>query len=294
MSIATLLELSAVIIRHQGGAAAPSLLTLNGNALPAGDFDPSRDRTLERGLRRWVEAMSGLRLGYVEQLYTFGDGLRQQSSIAGAPHVVSVGYLALTRDAVASHGHWQGWYDFFPWEDHRQGPPPMIAQDILPALEAWAGLEASGKRRARIRRLFAEWDEERVLDRYELLFEAGLVREAGAATGFGQPMQADHRRILATALSRLRGKLKYRPVLFELMAPAFTLTELQETAEAISGIALHKQNFRRMVEASGLIEPTGTQSLRRGGRPAAEFRYRRDALSDRADSTVRFGGARRG
>ena len=67
-----------------------------------------------------------------------------------------------------------------------------------------------------------------MLDRYELLYEAGLVVEAqrdgrvGAATApavpLGVPMRFDHRRILATAISRLRAKLKYRPVVFELMA----------------------------------------------------------------------------
>ena len=64
-------------------------------------------------------------------------------------------------------------------------------------------------------------------------------------------MRFDHRRILATAIARLRGKLKYRPVVFELMPREFTLTELQRTVEAISGRRLHKQNFRRLVEAGG-------------------------------------------
>ena len=70
-------------------------------------------------------------------------------------------------------------------------------------------------------------------------------------------MRFDHRRILATAISRLRAKLKYRPVVFELMADEFTLTELQRTVEAISGRHLHKQNFRRLVEGAALVEPTG-------------------------------------
>ena len=51
----------------------------------------------------------------------------------------------------------------------------------------------------------------------------------------GTPMIFDHRRILATAIARLRGKLKYRPVVFELMAPSFTLLELQRTVEALVG-----------------------------------------------------------
>ncbi len=72
------------------------------------------------------------------------------------------------------------------------------------------------------------FDEEKVLERYELLYEAGLVEEARrdgrAAAQFwasrpllGRTMQFDHRRIVATALGRLRGKLKYRPLVFELL-----------------------------------------------------------------------------
>lgn len=80
-------------------------------------------------------------------------------------------------------------------------------------------------------------------------------------------MLYDHRRILATAISRLRTKLKYRPVVFELMAHSFTLTELQRCVEAISGRHLHKQNFRRLVEGTELVEPTGETSTATAAAP---------------------------
>jgi hypothetical protein len=145
------------------------------------------------------------------------------------------------------------------------------------------------------------WDEERVLDRYELLYEAGLIeeahrdgREAALARrnppALGEPMRFDHRRILATAIARLRAKLKYRPVVFELMPREFTLTALQRTVEAISGRHLHKQNFRRLVESSALVEPTGDTSKETGGRPAAMFRFRRDVLAERPAAGFRLGG----
>jgi hypothetical protein len=70
-------------------------------------------------------------------------------------------------------------------------------------------------------------------------------------------MALDHRRILATALGRLRGKLKYRPVVFELLPPTFTLFQLQRVVEALAGVRLHKQNLRRLVETGGLVESTG-------------------------------------
>jgi hypothetical protein len=87
-------------------------------------------------------------------------------------------------------------------------------------------------------------------------------------------MGSDHRRILATGLGRLRSKLKYRPVLFDLTPEAFTLSELQAAAEAVSGLTLHKQNFRRAVERAGLVEPTGRMSSATGGRPAELFRFK--------------------
>ena len=102
-------------------------------------------------------------------------------------------------------------------------------------------------------------------------------------------MRFDHRRILATAIARLRAKLKYRPVVFELMPDEFTLTELQRTVEAISGRHLHKQNFRRLVETAALVEPTGEMSTATGGRPAALYRFRREIMRERHAPGLRLG-----
>ena len=66
-------------------------------SLPFGPFDPLHHRTMEIGLRGWVKEQAGLDLGYIEQLYTFGDRGRHRSHDDDEPHVVSVGYLALTR-----------------------------------------------------------------------------------------------------------------------------------------------------------------------------------------------------
>jgi len=177
-------------------------------------------------------------------------------------------------------------------------------------LDDWAGRAEKPEpgrplsRRERVRFCFgaggSPWDEEKVLDRYELLYEAGLVEEArrdGRAAALarsrlptlGEPMRFDHRRILATAIARLRAKLKYRPVVFELMAHEFTLTELQRTVEAISGRRLHKQNFRRLVEAAALVEPTGDTSTATGGRPAALYRFRREVVQERPSPGLRLG-----
>ena len=119
--------------------------------LPFGPFDPLAHRTLELGLREWVEEQTGLRLGYVEQLYSFGDRGRHALLGDTGPHVVSVGYLALTRiNDVTQQPRVPGaafepWYRYFPWEDWRKERPPILESDILPALNAWAK-EAEARR----------------------------------------------------------------------------------------------------------------------------------------------------
>jgi ADP-ribose pyrophosphatase YjhB (NUDIX family) len=89
----------------------------------------------------------------------------------------------------------------------------------------------------------------------------------------------DHDEILAYALRRLRYKLEYTAVGFELLPEEFTLTEIQQTYEIILGEALDKRNFRRRMLASGIIEPTPTKRGG-GGRPARLYRYRADAVAE--------------
>ena len=296
------------------------------DAIPFGPFDPASDRTLELGLRRWVREQTGLELGYVEQLYTFGDRNRDPSECEGGPRVISVAYLALVREGKPSGtagANWREWYLFFPWEDWRAGRPKVIEKHIAPVLHRW--VNAVSEQRIRQERQErsdinfglngAPWVPERVLERYELIYEVQLAIEASRDRGprnseptfssakqnnrpplwtqrLGQPMALDHRRILATALGRLRGKLKYRPVVFELLPSAFTLLQLQRVVEALAGVRLHKQNLRRLVETGGLVEGTSQFDQRTGGRPAELFRFRRDVLRERPAPGVGLPGIR--
>jgi len=262
--------------------------------LPSGAFAPDRDRTLELAARRVLSAQAGLHEGYLEQLYTFGDRHRDPREVSGGPRFVSVGYLALTgMDAVdcrATGSAWHDWYRFFPWEDARGGRPEILDREIVPLLRRWADAGDGAGRAFRARVAFgldgAPWNNEAVLERYECLYElstgpAGL----GAIAALGAPMELDHRRILATAIGRLRGKIKYRPVVFELIGEAFTLSELQRTVEALAGMHLHAPNFRRLVAESGIVERTGDRRPT-PGRPAETFRFRPDVLAERPDPGI--------
>lgn len=320
MSTLIVIGLSAVVVAIRDGEAVVLTVRphdpLTGEAstlagLPFGPFDPDGHRTFELALRAFVTEQTRFDLGYVEQLYTFGDKGRDAPLAdvgAGAARVISIGYLALTPVPVetsAPDTAWSSWSRFFPWEDWRQGRPLLIDEAIAPALRNWAaaGRGDEGESRLdRARTLFALdgalWNEERVLERYELLYEAGLAPEAARdrdrawglpapepqalSPAFGEPMISDHRRILATGLGRLRGKLKYRPVVFELTAPTFTLSELQRTVEAVAGVKLHKQNFRRVLDRTGLVEGLGRYDVETGGRPAELFRFCREQLQNRS------------
>ena len=299
--------LSAVIVAVTGDD--PKVLAIRHGdgreALPSGPLERGH-RTLETGLRNWVERQTLQVLGHVEQLYTFGDRDRGED----AARSLSLAYLALVREARPAgdaDAAWESWYRYFPWEDWREGRPAVL--DILePGLRAWAAAASNARagdlRAERVTLCFGQgngigWNDERVLERYELLYEAGLVAEALRERGSarvapgmsGAEMTADHRRMLALAIARLRGKIKYRPVVFELMPPTFTLLQLQRTVEALSGVLLHKQNFRRLIEQQRLVEETGEATSETGGRPARLVRFRREVLLERPAPGVRLPGS---
>lgn len=258
------------------------------SAMPSGPVSVD-DSTLELAIRRWILEQAGIEVGYVEQLYTFGD-LHRGLHSGGSTRAVSIAYLALVREEQpAPDAAWVDWYELFPWEDHRDGRPSLLDESLLPTLDQWAGDDP--ERIMRLQTAFggdpARWDGIRVLERYELLYEAGLVAETSDGAPEedswkgGRPMAYDHRRMAATALGRLRGKLTYRPVVFELLPGTFTLLTLQRTVEALAGVRLHKQNFRRLVERNRLVEGTGARDRGASGRPAELFRFRPDVLLER-------------
>lgn len=280
-------------------------------SLPCGTFVPSKHGSLEGGVRSCVHAQTGVELRFLEQLCTLGNQSKAEvgAAPASAAHIVSVSYVALVGPRQCSdrtRATWRSWYSFFPWEDWRNGRPECL-NEIEPRLEAWAAepeppyaAQWMPGRRQRVRVAFggagAAWDEEKVAERYELLSEAGI---AGAPTEdapaiaqrlprLTHPTLGGQSLVLARAIGELRRAIKYRPIVFELMHEEFTLFELQKAVEAILGPHLHKQNFRRLVEGCGLVEPTGGLRLRTGGRPAQLYRFRRDVVYEHASPGVRL------
>lgn len=291
-------ELAAVLIAVTDSEA--KVLTVDhGESLPNGPLTPIH-RSLQAGVRQWVETQTHQPLGYVEQLYTFVDTNRQTSS---GHYLIYISYLGLVREEtkpLQSAALWHNWYLYFPWEDHRQGLPTFIEEKLYPIFRHWinAGntIAEQKSREQRVKLCWGispfSWNEEYVLQRYELLYEIGILPEAQTTqsqdlnsnheNSYGKFMAHDHRRVLASAMARLRAKIKYRPVIFELMPPTFTLLQLQQSIEALAGITLHKQNFRRFISQQELIEETGQIDQSGPGRPARLYQFREDVLLERS------------
>jgi hypothetical protein len=130
-------ELTALLITVTDDE--PRVLTIaDGAALPSGPFEQSH-RSLQTGLRAWVERQTRHPLGYLEQLYTFADRDRPQSGQDGG-RVISIGYLGLTREGASSgfgDSSWRSWYRYFPWEDRRTGPSANFTKTLMPQLRRW-------------------------------------------------------------------------------------------------------------------------------------------------------------
>lgn len=177
-------------------------------ALPGGFIN--MDEPLEQAAQRELEEETGLKEGYLEQLYTYGTPDRDPRG-----RVITIAYFAL----IAADAPFQ----------------PEGGSDAARA--AWHPINHL------------------------------------PALAF------DHAEIITYAIRRVRYKLEYSAVGFELLPEEFTLTELQTTYEIILGEKLDKRNFRRRILEAGIIEPT--PHLRTGdGRPARMYRYRDDAVAE--------------
>ncbi len=87
------------------------------------------------------------------------------------------------------------------------------------------------------------------------------------------PLAFDHETILNYALNRLRGKLDYTRIAFNLLPEQFTLRELQRVYEIILNRDLDKRNFRKKILSTGILEDTGVKKMEGTHRPARLYRF---------------------
>jgi hypothetical protein len=303
------------------------------DAWPGGFMEWAADHdSREAALRELKEETGCPAPEHVEPLGSYSTNGRDPRQFAGArdretgewvsrgSRVTTNAYLMLVKHDAFSPRHgddatdarWVDVYTYFPWEDLRSADGRAAAQSALRALNAWAHGHG-GDRAERVEFAWGfglrEWNEERVSERFALLLEAGLVDEAhrdvwgrskGGGKTFGRDMAFDHRQIMADALGRLRGKIKYLPAaLMALLGDEFTLDELQEGCEAIAGRPLHRANFRRAVapakddrptRAPRIVLGTGKRRTRESGPgvPPELFRFREDTLRARLETSIRF------
>jgi 8-oxo-dGTP diphosphatase len=128
---------------------------------------------------------------------------------------------------------------------------------------------------------------------YIAIVPTALAESCAARTGEGQQqwhpvrrlpveMAFDHREIVDYAVRRLRSKVGYSSVGFQLLPSEFTITELQHVYEAVLGLSINRGNFWRRVVDRSVIEPTGKERSVRGKR-AILFRFTQQAFGLREE-----------
>jgi 8-oxo-dGTP diphosphatase len=130
---------------------------------------------------------------------------------------------------------------------------------------------------------------------YALITSEKLSLVAGADAAEAQwfpasslpPLAFDHKSILDYALERLRNKLEYTTVGFQLLPEKFTLGELQAVYEAILGRQLDKRNFRRKLSLLGILKPL-REWQRTGRKPAQLFRFAAARFEKLRDKGILF------
>ena len=274
----------------------PQVLTLQeGALLPSGPFEGDHP-TLQTGLRAWVERQTHHPLGYVEQLYTFAD--RNRAAAGSGRRIVSISYLGLTRERAAAGTARAGLAELVSLL-------PLGGLARRPAQAVWrrrscrgSGVDRRGARPRRQARAAPAgrgaistseaWNEELVLQRYELLYEAAWCRKRGGRASPspipcpGEPMRYDHRRILATGIARLRAKIKYRPVVFELMPPTSPWGSCSAPSRRWPGAACTSRTSAAWSSSRAWSRRPAPLTAETGGRPAKLYRFRREILLERA------------
>jgi ADP-ribose pyrophosphatase YjhB (NUDIX family) len=207
------------------------------------------DESPDTAAGRVLATKAGLDAVFTEQLYTFGAPDRDPRT-----RVLSIAYYALVDAAtlaaavVPRAGA--------PGTAQPRGGQPDSAQ---PAANT---PRPDPARDLVLARLDVPWPG-----------ETGGPVDALASDGAPLPLAFDHAGILGMAVKRVRGKLDYAPIGFELLPPTFSLRDLRLVHEAILGRALNKDSFRRRILDRGLVVATGELATGVGHRPPELYRF---------------------
>lgn len=218
-------------------------------ALPGGFFIDTEDEDLDSAVTRILKKKTGLEDLFVEQLYTFSDLDRDPRSryLRDAEgkmmHIITVAYFALIPPERAQLSRTSA-----PVE--AEGGPEPIAW--CPLSVPWEGLEGGPVQ----------------------VFEPTTAPHTGEAAPAEYTLGFDHAMIIGTAVKRLRGKLDYSAVGYELLPATFPLRALQNVHEAILGQKLNKDSFRRRMLATKQLVETGDSEKDVGHRPAMLYRVK--------------------
>lgn len=191
------------------------------------------DESLDAAAARVLATKVGIQGIFLEQLYTFGQPHRDPRT-----RVITVAYYALI---------------------------PAQRFQINPSVGKDAPTTSLRLDQLRLAPLHVEWEGE-TGGPVEALDESTPQRDK-------LPLAFDHADILGLVVQRLRGKLDYAPIGFELLPRDFTLRQLQSIHETILGRSLNKDSFRRRLLASGLVASTGKLEQAVGHRPAELYRF---------------------
>ena len=198
--------------------------------------------------------------------------------------------LLIRRDQPPCKGMWALPGGFLRIEESLDGASARVLRDkvgidriFFEQLYTFGALGRDPRDRVITVAYFALVDEARLAAALKVnpklaLFEVLLPQDAGVAEicsqdGEIEPLAFDHADILGTAVTRLRGKLDYSPVGFELLPDLFTLRQLQDVHEAILGQRLNKPAFRRRMLDKNVLRATGQRETGTTYRPAELYSF---------------------
>jgi 8-oxo-dGTP diphosphatase len=180
----------------------------------------------------------------------------------GITESLEVAALRILKDKTGLRGiHLEQLYTF---GDPRRDPRMRILSVAHMALVPRMKFEDLKTEAGQVARVLVPWEGE----------DGGPVALLGT-DGKHLPLAFDHEEIIALAIRRLRGKINYSSVAFQLLPRAFTLFQLQQIHEAVLGRPVNKDSFRRRMIATGLLVATGDMQDGVGHRPATLYRLQK-------------------